>query len=677
MIFYPASALISEHSDSYRDFFTSTFPLAEALIDYADDNSWEELGPSTVLGAVQRLTSKETDNSPLGESAPPAKTLSSIITKDVKEGYEHVKEVTKKDVEHAKEVTQKDIELARTKLGELAHVAEDKVHDLKSTSKKASSKADSEGKKAVAHAKMEAEQAAKAVRAGAEHVVNEAKKNGVAFSEGLKEVIDKAEHALDKAKKTAADISEAFLDEDQVQSPDTQLDRKLDSMSGASPEADLAKGGKKPYNGPELPLGFEPPPGYYIPKAVDAAVKPPTATDSTETAPAEKSRPVLPLLAPKVKEFDSSAEEPIIAQLASTIDSLASSLSATSSAASGASADAATSSPPAILSQAQTDLAALADRLKSLKADEKVKLEKSLQEKAAEFDAALRKVQQEWTSKEGELIDGWKEEREKLVDGWRKVLDRELEGQRVGIEQRLREEVVAQGIELQRRWLRSIKAQVESERGGRLAKLDNLTTSFKQLERITLDNSNQLDANVALHTLWSALRAVQAKADRGNLPFDDELRVLKSAAASAIFTQDERTRDIVSTMVESIENSGSASQGVKSFPSLASWFSTTLAPKIQSVSLVPAEHEAGVLSHLASAALSKVLFRRKAGWVEGDDVGAVLARTEYLLNEKDLDGAARELNQLHGWAGKLASDWLKEARKRLEVEQALNVSFEF
>jgi mitofilin len=228
---------------------------------------------------------------------------------------------------------------------------------------------------------------------------------------------------------------------------------------------------------------------------------------------------------------------------------------------------------------------------------------------------------------------------------------------------------------LQRRWLRSIKAQVETERGGRLAKLDNLTTSFKQLEKITLDNSSQLDANVSLHTLWSALRAVQAKADRGGVAFDDELRVLKTAAAAqAGASADPAARSVIESMIESIESSGAAQQGIKSFPSLAAWFSTTLAPKIQSVSLVPAEHQAGVLSHIASAGLSKLLFRRKAGWVEGDDVSAVLARAEYLLSEKDLDGAARQVNQLKGWAGKLAGDWLREARKRLEVEQALGVS---
>jgi mitofilin len=43
------------------------------------------------------------------------------------------------------------------------------------------------------------------------------------------------------------------------------------------------------------------------------------------------------------------------------------------------------------------------------------------------------------------------------------------------------------------------------------------------------------------------------------------------------------------------------------------------------------------------------------------------------LNEKDLDSAARELNQLKGAAKALLQDWLRAARERLEVEQALDV----
>ena len=235
---------------------------------------------------------------------------------------------------------------------------------------------------------------------------------------------------------------------------------------------------------------------------------------------------------------------------------------------------------------------------------------------------------------------------------------------------RLREEVVSQGIELQRRWLRSIKSQVETERGGRLAKLDHLTTSLKQLERITLDNSAHLDDNVRLHKMWSALRAVQGKAEAGDLAFDDELRALKSLPSPATARDD----SVVQTTLEQLEHSGIAQTGVKSLAALSSWFTNSVSPRVQSASLVPAPEDATVLSHLASAGLSRLMFRPKSGAVEGDDVGSVLARAEWCLGEKDLDGAAREVNSLKGWPGKLAADWLREARRRLEVQQALEVS---
>ncbi|MGG6498551.1 UNVERIFIED_CONTAM: MICOS complex subunit MIC60, partial [Bacteroidetes bacterium 56_B9] len=62
-------------------------------------------------------------------------------------------------------------------------------------------------------------------------------------------------------------------------------------------------------------------------------------------------------------------------------------------------------------------------------------------------------------------------------------------------------------------------------------KLDHLSTSLKQLERITLDNSATLDDNVRVHKVWSALRAVQSKAEQGDVSFDEELRVLKALAS--------------------------------------------------------------------------------------------------------------------------------------------------
>jgi len=68
-----------------------------------------------------------------------------------------------------------------------------------------------------------------------------------------------------------------------------------------------------------------------------------------------------------------------------------------------------------------------------------------------------------------------------------------------------REDMVAQGIELQRRRIREIKVRVEQERGGRLAKLDDLPANLKCLQCIAFDNSSYLDENIRLHTLWDAI----------------------------------------------------------------------------------------------------------------------------------------------------------------------------
>jgi mitofilin len=231
---------------------------------------------------------------------------------------------------------------------------------------------------------------------------------------------------------------------------------------------------------------------------------------------------------------------------------------------------------------------------------------------------------------------------------------------------RLKEEVIAQGIELQRRWIRDIKVRVEQERGGRLAKLDELSADLKRLERVALDNANYLDDNIRIHALWSALRALNSTAVTSSIrkPFREELRVLRHIAAA-------REDPIVSATLDSLEKTDVPDVGVEPLADLTTWFTDEVSPKVSEVALVPDE-DAGVLSYFASRALSGLRFKRH-GLVAGDDVLSVLSRAEYYLNEKDLDMAARELNQLKGTAKVLLHDWLEAARKRLEVQQALDV----
>lgn len=147
-------------------------------------------------------------------------------------------------------------------------------------------------------------------------------------------------------------------------------------------------------------------------------------------------------------------------------------------------------------------------------------------------------------------------------------------------------------------------------------------------------------------------------------PFREELRVLRHISAA-------REDAVVGAALASLEASAVPDVGVEPFADLATWFSGEVAPKVERVALVPDE-DAGVLSYLASHLFSGLRFKRQ-GLVEGEDTLSVLARAEYYLNEKDLDSAARELNQLRGAAKVLLHDWLEAARRRLEVEQALEV----
>lgn len=187
---------------------------------------------------------------------------------------------------------------------------------------------------------------------------------------------------------------------------------------------------------------------------------------------------------------------------------------------------------------------------------------------------------------------------------------------------------------------------------------------------MALDNSAYLDENIRVHALWSAFRALTSSATGSHVrkPFREELRVVRHIAAA-------REDPVVSLALESLEKTDVPDVGVEPFADLATWFTNEVAPKVAEVALVP-EENAGVLSYLASKALAGLRFKRQ-GLVEGNDVLSVVARAEYHLNEKNLDSAARELNQLKGPAKTLLHDWLEAARRRLEVQQALEVSWRF
>ncbi len=174
----------------------------------------------------------------------------------------------------------------------------------------------------------------------------------------------------------------------------------------------------------ELPIGHQPPPGYVLPGQVKS--KAPTSKDST-TVP---SLPVLPLVAPLVSKLSSA--EPVLGQLAQSIDNLAGFLRENPSSSSAGAKD--------VLQSAEKDLTQLGERLQKVKEEEHRKLEEKLDEQAKEYNLKLLEMEAESQDKIDRQEEDWKslfdEERAKILHQYREKLQRELETQQELINQR-------------------------------------------------------------------------------------------------------------------------------------------------------------------------------------------------------------------------------------------------
>jgi mitofilin len=176
------------------------------------------------------------------------------------------------------------------------------------------------------------------------------------------------------------------------------------------------------------------------------------------------------------------------------------------------------------------------------------------------------------------------------------------------------------------------------------------------------------------HQLLVAIDALKKAATAGEqTQFEVELQALRRLSAKTPFAKlGERQSDELIQLVSSSIQDQIAKYGITSLAQLSERFDT-VAREVRRAALIPDE-DASMVSHFISIVLSSVMFTKK-GLVAGDDIESRLARAEYYLNtEKDLESAAREMNQLTGWPKRLSLDWLEAARRHLEVKQSLEVS---
>lgn len=322
------------------------------------------------------------------------------------------------------------------------------------------------------------------------------------------------------------------------------------------------------------------------------------------------------------------------------------------------------------IAQAKSQVSRIVSDIGTLKAQVEKEAEDKIKNAHSEFDTAakelVRRLQSEMQDQETHWRDEYESEREKLSQGYQNKLSAELDIVRKVAEQRVQNALIEQEISLQRKFAQSVRERVEQERAGRLSKLEELSSSVSELEKLTGEWNQVVDTNLAtqhLHIALDAVRHAVSKYDHPT-PFINELAALKEIASG---------NNVVTAAIASIPPTA-YQRGIPTPAHLIDRF-RRVASEVRKASLLP--EDAGVASHAASAVLSRFMFQKQgAGVPDGEDVEAVLTRTQVSLEEGDIDGAAREMNSLKGWAGVLSRDWVAECRRVLEVKQALDVSID-
>lgn len=318
------------------------------------------------------------------------------------------------------------------------------------------------------------------------------------------------------------------------------------------------------------------------------------------------------------------------------------------------------------MTKAKSELAAVGQKILAMKDVERKAAADWLKASQRQFDNAAKelvgRLEAEMQKQEAHWKEEFEAEREKISHNYEERLKLEVERAQKIQEQKIRNQLLEQAVNLNKKFLSEVRDRVETERNGRLAKLSELSSSVSELEKLTAEWNSVIDANLKTQHLQVAVEAVKSSlegADRPK-PFIKELAALKEVAADD---------PVINSAIASI-NPIAYQRGVPTTAQLIDRF-RRVAGEVRKASLLP--ENAGLASHATSLLLSKVLFK-KHGLAVGDDVESILTRTETFLEEGNLDEAAREMNGLKGWAKTLSTDWLGEVRRVLEVRQALDVS---
>lgn len=305
---------------------------------------------------------------------------------------------------------------------------------------------------------------------------------------------------------------------------------------------------------------------------------------------------------------------------------------------------------------------ALTAKLTKLSNSLEEELQKKMKTTQTELLSAYTKKELELTQN---LLDQYNEEKSKLEKKYKARVSQEVEAAKQAISQAAVNATTMVRVEQTKRFEKMVKEKIDDERDGRLKNLDALNKRLEDLERYSQALEEQAIAannrgiiQLSLTKLKSLIFASDANTPAKFLtPYVDKVEQVTAKSNNEVF--DLALKELKPLLAHE------SNQSILSIPQLlTAW--EQLTPELRSASLLPPN--AGLLGHIASVVFSKFLMPVKGVKPDGKDIESVIARVNSSLVRGHLDEAVEEVANLKGWSRKLADDWVKEARVRLEAE---------
>ncbi|GME87978.1 hypothetical protein B5S28_g771 [[Candida] boidinii] len=318
----------------------------------------------------------------------------------------------------------------------------------------------------------------------------------------------------------------------------------------------------------------------------------------------------------------------------------------------------------------------LAEKYKLLSSSKKEAFEVLIKEKEEEISKQYNDKKIELTT---DFLDKLTSAKLQLEQKFSSQLAKEVETTTVKIMKEAENIIEQTKLNVIDEFSKVVTERIENESNGKLKGLEALAARVDQIEKIEQELFQNANGYISYKKIEKSI---------ANLNKLLESNITSENAGEELVKRIDELKTLVAPLNNEVINSA-----LDALPSNSTLYQTggiltqsqlisrweLLSPKLRSVSLLPPN--AGLLGHFSSLVFSKLLMSKQGAPIKqaeddqliGNDVESVIARVHNYLLRNELDNAVEEVSSLKGSARSLASDWVAEGRKKLEVQFLVDV----